>query len=370
MKEPASIDKQNGEQRAFVPTPRNLEAYVQGEKVRTIHYGLGAIGCGVVRALLTDPSVEIVGAIDPHPTKAGKDLGDVAGLGHPLGVQISYDAEAILNDVYADVVVHCTGSSLTEVFPQLVSLVAAEKSVVSSCEELSFPWIRYPEIAEKLDRRARERGVRILGTGVNPGFVMDLLPLMAATACRQVKSVRVTRVVDTSLRRIQLQRKTGAGLSVKGFEEGARGGGIGHVGLRESAFMIADTLGWRKLDEVIETLEPVTSKRRLRTEYFSVERGNVVGLRQSVRGILEDREVIRLDLEMSLGATDPRDTIEIDGTPPMKLQIPGGIHGDEATASIIANCVSYVARSRDAGLLTMRDLPAAAYFTKPRSRES
>jgi len=369
MKEPTSIDKQNGEQTAFVPTPRNLEAYVQGEKVRTIHYGLGAIGSGVVRALLNDPSVEIVGAIDPHPSKAGKDLGDVSGLGHPLGVEIAYDADAVLNDVYADVVVHCTGSSLTEVFPQLVSLVSAEKSVVSSCEELSFPWVRYPEISEKLDRRARERGVRVLGTGVNPGFVMDLLPLMVATASRQVKSVRVTRVVDTSLRRIQLQRKTGAGLNLKGFEEGARGGAIGHAGLRESAFMIADSLGWRKLDEVIETLEPVTAKRRLRTEYFTVERGSVVGLRQSVRGVLDGIEVIRLDLEMSLSAEDPRDTIEIDGTPPVKLQMPGGIHGDVATASIIANCVPYVAHSREAGLLTMRDLPAVPYFTKPRSRE-
>ncbi len=158
-------------------------------------------------------------------------------------------------------------------------------------------------------------------------------------------------------------------MSVKGFEEGARGGGIGHVGLRESLFMLADTLGWRKLDEVIETLEPVTAKRKLKTEYFSVERGYVVGIKQSVRGLIDDREVVRLDLEMSLGATDPRDTIEIDGTPPVRLSVPGGIHGDVATASIIANCVPFMAQSRTMGLLTMRDLPAAPYFARPRSRE-
>lgn len=340
---------------------------MQGEKTRTIHYGLGAIGSGVVRALLDDPNIEVVGAIDPHPAKAGKDVGEVAGLGRPLGVSVSFEADHVLNDVYADVVVHCTGSALTEVYPQLMSLINAEKSIVSSCEELSFPWLRQPEIAQKIDRRAREVGVRVLGTGVNPGFVMDLLPLMAATVCRQVKSVKVTRVVDTSQRRVQLQRKTGAGLSVKGFEEGARAGGIGHVGLRESVFMIADTLGFGKLDEVTETLEPVVTKNRIRSDYFSIERGYVSGLRQSARGVIDEREVVRLDLEMSMNATDPRDVIEIDATPPLKLQIPGGIAGDVATASIIANCVPFVAQSRAVGLLTMRDLPVVPYFN-PRTK--
>lgn len=345
--------------------PHNVEAYIQGEKTRTIHYGLGAIGSGVVRALLDDPSIEVVGAIDPHPNKAGKDLGEVAGLGRPLGVNVSFEAEPVLNDVYADVVVHCTGSSLTEVYLQLMSLIGAEKSVVSSCEELSFPWQRHPDIAQKIDRRAKEVGVRVLGTGVNPGFAMDLLPLMAATVCRQVNSVRVRRIVDTSQRRVQLQRKTGAGLSVKGFEEGARAGGIGHVGLRESVFMIADTLGFRKLDEVTETLEPVITKKRLRSEYFSIESGYVAGLRQSARGVIDDREVVRLDLEMSMNAENPRDVIEIDATPPVRLQIPGGISGDVATASIIANCVPFIAQSRMVGLLTMRDLPLVPYF-RPR----
>lgn len=362
--------KKDGERERLAPRPHNVEAYVQGEKTRTIHYGLGAIGSGVVRALLNDPNIEVVGAIDPHPAKARKDLGEVAGVGHPLGIQVSFDADAVLNDVYADVVVHCTGSSVPEVYPQLMQLIGTEKSVVSSCEELSFPWLRYPDLSAKLDRRAKEAGVRILGTGVNPGFVMDLLPLMAATVSRQVKSVHVTRIVDTSTRRVQLQRKTGVGLSVKGFEEGARGGGIGHVGLRESVFMIADTLGFNKLDDVTETLEPVVTKERIRTDYFSVDRGYVSGLRQSARAVVDNETVVHLELEMSMGAANPRDVIEINGTPPLTLQIPGGISGDVATASILANCVPYVAQSRMTGLLTMRDLPAAPYFRpQPRRRE-
>lgn len=357
------------ERTSFAPSPRNVEAYVQQEKIRTIHYGVGAIGAEVVRTMLNSPEIEIVGAIDAHPAKAGKDLGEVAGTGRSLGVAVSYEAEPLLKDIYADVVVHTTGSSLTEIYPQLMSIVAAEKSVVSSCEELSFPWVRYPDISRRLDRRAREAGVRVLGTGVNPGFVMDLLPLMVATVCRDVKSVRVERVVDTATRRIQLQRKTGVGLSVKGFQFGVDGGSVGHVGLRESVFMIGDTLGWR-LDDVTESIEPVLARERLKTDYFSVERGYACGLKQSARALVSGREAIRLDLEMSLGAKDPHDSLEIDGKPPVKLVIPGGVAGDVATASIMANCVPAVARSRMVGLLTMRDLPVVPYFRpRPQPRE-
>lgn len=366
--EESGINLRNLDQPSLGSRPHDVESYVQGEKTRTVHYGLGSIGAGALRALLTDPNIEPVAAIDPHPAKAGKDLGEVAGLDRKLGITVSFDAESVLNDAYADVVVHCTGSALTEVYPQLMALIGSEKSVVSSCEELSFPWMRQPELAEKLDRRAREVGVRLLGTGVNPGFVMDLLPLMVSTVSRQVKSVRVTRVVDTSTRRGQLQRKTGAGLSEKGFEEGARGGGIGHVGLRESAFMVADTLGFEKLDEVSETLEPVLAKKRMTTEYVSIESGFVTGIRQTARAVVDNREVVRLDLEMSIGAENPRDVIEIEGTPPVRIEIPGGVSGDVATASIIANCVPFVAHSRAVGLLTMRDLPAVPYFQSKNKR--
>ena len=345
----------------YTPKPRNVETYVQQERIRTVHFGIGAIGAEIVRAALNNPSIEIVGAVDPHPAKAGRDLGEAAGIGRPIGVTVQYDAEALLKDVYADVVVHTTGSSLTEVFPQLMTIVSNEKSIVSSCEELSFPWIRHPDLSQRLDRRAKETGVRVLGTGVNPGFVMDLLPLMMLTVCQQVKSVRIERVVDVSKRRIQLQRKVGVGLSVKAFQAAASSGGLGHVGLRESLFMISDTLGWR-LDDVKETIEPVVAPAKMNTEFFSVDKGYVAGLRQAAIGTVSNREIVRLDLEMSLGAKDPHDGIDIDAAPPLKVLIPGGIAGDIATASIMANCVPAVARNRAVGLLTMRDLPLLPYY--------
>jgi 4-hydroxy-tetrahydrodipicolinate reductase len=215
-----------------------------------------------------------------------------------------------------------------------------------------------------LDRKAREAGVRVLGTGVNPGFVMDLLPLMAATVSRQVKSVKIERVVDVATRRMQLQRKVGVGISVKAFQQAADAGGIGHVGLRESLFMVADTMGWR-LDDVIETIEPVLAQGRQNTEYFAVDKGFVIGLKQSATGVMSGRHVVQLNLEMSISAANPHDSVEIDGVPPVKLVIPGGITGDIATASIMTNCVPAIARSRETGLLTMRDLPVVPYY-RPR----
>jgi len=347
----------------------NVEAYVQREKIRTIHYGLGAIGSEVVRLVLNRPEIEVVGAIDTHPAKAGKDLGEAAGVGRALGITIAYDTEPVLKDIYADVVVHSTSSSLTTVYPQLMSIVSAEKSVLSSCEELAFPWARYPDISRRLDRRAHETGVRVLGTGVNPGFVMDILPLVLVTACQQVNSIHVMRVVDVATRRVQLQRKVGVGLSIQGFQRSVVDGSVGHVGLRESLFMIADTMGWR-LDDITETLEPVIARERRKTEYFSVESGYVAGMRQSVRGLLAGREAIRLDLEISLGAKEPRDSIEIGGLSPITVHIPGGVQGDLATAAIMANCIPAVAHSRMVGLLSMRDMPLVPYFRpRPQPRE-
>jgi 4-hydroxy-tetrahydrodipicolinate reductase len=350
-----------GESPSSRTAPWNVESYIHQEKIRTIHFGIGAIGAEVVRACLSSPQVEIVAAVDAHPSKSGRDLGEATGIGHTLGIPIHYDVDTVLKDNYADVVVHCTGSSVTEIYPQIMAIVSSEKSVISSCEELAFPWVRYPEISQKLDKRAREAGVRILGSGVNPGFVMDLLPLVMITSVQQVNAVRVQRIVDLASRRIQLQRKAGVGLSPQGFQRGAADGVIGHVGLRESVFMVADTLGWR-LEDVDETLEPVLGRDRQKTEYFSVEKGYALGLRQAARGMMQGREAIRLDLEMSLGAREPRDVIEIDATPAVKVVVPGGIHGDRATAAILANCIPAVARSRSTGLLSMRDLPIIPYF--------
>jgi hypothetical protein len=319
-------------------------------RYRTIHYGIGAIGAEIVRVAAQRPEIEIVGAIDSDPAKAGHDLSHAAGLRRPLRLTISDDAAKILSSVQADVVLHSTGSHLDEVLPQIRAVVRAGKNVLSTCEELSYPWERHPQLSADLDRAAKERGITVVGTGVNPGFVLDSLVLALALTCQQVSRVSATRVVDVGTRRVQLQRKVGAGLDVKDFGQVS-----GHIGLRESACMIADRLGWG-CEGVEETLEPVVSPSDQRTAHLSVKQGQVAGVHQVVRLQRDGREVLRLDLTMAVGTPHPRDEIEIEGTPPLHSLIERGIQGDAATAAIAVNAVPPVVAAAP-GLLTMADLP-------------
>ena len=331
------------------------------EKFRTIHYGIGAVGSEVLKVALQRQDIQVVGAIDTHPAKAGRELGEVLGIGRSLGITVSYDAESVLRGASADVVVQATTSHLVAAYPQLVQAAASENNVISTCEELAYPWTGQSELARKLDARAKEAGVTVLGTGVNPGFVMDVLPLVLTSACQEVRSIAVTRVVDVSMRRLQLQIKMGTGLSLTEFRHRASDGSIGHVGLKESLFMIAETMGWQ-LDEVKESIEPIVAERRWETDAFIAEKGRVAGMRQTAVAIAGGREAIRLDLHMSLGAEQPRDSVVIDGKPPIDLTIAGGIQGDQATAAIMVNLIPAVMKARP-GLLTMRDLPLIPWWS-------
>ncbi len=330
----------------------------KGARIRAIHYGVGSIGAEVVRLVLEQPHIDSVSAIDP--AKAGRDLGEVAGLDRRLGSTIAYDPEQVLSGVDADVVLHTGVPGLTAAYPQIAQAVAAGKNVISDCAELVFPWLRHPDISQRLDRLARESGVAVLGTGANLGFVMATLPLLLATACHQISAVRVTRVADVAPRALELRDTVGLGLSPEGFRQllGSRGTGL--PGLRESLLMIAHTLSW-PLDDISETVEPVLARNRLRTDYYVVGKGYVQGLRHVVSGVMAGRQVLRLGLELSLSPENPRDEIDIDGKPPIKLSIPGGLPGQLSTAAIMINCIPAVVRNEVSGLLSMRDLPVAPY---------
>ena len=330
-------------------------------RVRTIHYGIGAIGVELVRLALNRPEIEVVGAIDAHPEKAGKDLGEVVGLRRSLGIQVHSDPSRVLRETDADVVIHATGSRLPVIREQILEIISAGKSVISTCEELSFPWHRYPDTAQEIDSKAREAGVRVLGSGVDPGFLLDALPLAMATACQELRSIRATRIVDTSQRRPQLQLKTGAGISEEEFRQRTEAGEIGHVGLGESACMIADASGWPYAG-LVETIEPVVARERIETRGIVLEKGQVAGVRQVASVPHDGQEMVRLELEMSVGAHNPRDEVFIDGKPPIDVTIRGGVHGDEATVAIVVNCVPAMASSPATGLLSMREMPMVPYL--------
>ncbi len=335
-----------------------------GGVVRLLQVGIGAIGSEVVRLLAEDPRYRIVGAVDVDPRKAGRDLGEAAGLGRELGVTVSADLARALAESDAQVAVHTAGSRLEAEADALFLALRHGLHVLSTCEELSFPWARHPDLAARLDAEARARGLRVLGTGVNPGFVMDLLPSVLAAACQRVEAVRVRRVVDLSQRRPQLQRKMGVGFSPREFEARAQNGDLGHVGLLESALMLADALGW-ELEEVREETTPVLAPRHLRSGPLRVEPGQVAGARQVVTGMRDGRVVLELELVMALDAPDPHDAIDIEGVPPLHVVLAGGVHGDRATAALVRNLLPVVVHGpAPVGLITMRDLPLA-----PRHRQ-
>jgi 2,4-diaminopentanoate dehydrogenase len=247
-------------------------------KIRVMQYGVGPIGAGMVRLMLTKPAIEIVGAIDVDPKKVGKDLGIIAGAEREIGVKISSDSKAVLRSG-ADVVVHTTLSHLKSVAGQLTDCLSAGLHVVSTCEELSYPFRKHPELSKHLDEVARQHKVVLLGTGVNPGFVLDKLILTLATACQKVTHASGHRIVNASARRQPLQAKIGSGMAAEEFHAQVKAGVIKHHGLPESVGMVADGLGLEvvKIEEVIE---PVIAKERVKTDYFDVPKGKVVGVRQ------------------------------------------------------------------------------------------
>jgi len=316
---------------------------------RVIVAGLGPVGQAIARLVVQRDNLQLVAAVDPHPDKAGQDVGHLSGLGRALGVVVSDR----LPRLPADVVIQATGSHLREVAAQLEEYLTAGYNVVSTCEELAFPAAWDAALSQRLDRLAKEHGVTVHGTGVNPGFVMDALVLCASGGCQAVRSVKVTRVVDAAQRRLPLQQKIGAGLSPEEFVARARAGQLGHVGLEASCRLIAAGLGW-PVESYHETIEPVVAQTELRSQFLTVKPGQVAGQHQVATLASAGRPVIVMDLTMALQADNPRDQIEMDSDPPVNMIVQGGYHGDRATAAVIVNSIPLVVKAAP-GLLTVAD---------------
>ena len=329
------------------------------KKIRVIQYGIGPIGASIVRLMRQKNSLEIVGAIDTDAKKVGRDLGEVVGASDaPWGVLVSADAASVLAKP-ADVVVHSTSSYLTSVMDQLLACLGAGLCIVSTCEELAYPFRKHPQLSKTLDEAAKEEGVALLGTGVNPGFVMDKLPLTLSAVSQWVDWVSTVRIVDASKRRLPLQKKIGAGMTPDEFRAQVAAGVIKHHGLPESIAMVADGLGF-SLDDISETIEPMIAEEVIKTEFLEVEPGQVAGVHQVGRGTAAGQEKIFMELKMYVGAKNPADTVVLKGDPNLTLTIPGGTHGDVATAAVVVNAIPSILAA-NAGLRTSRDLPLSFF---------
>jgi 4-hydroxy-tetrahydrodipicolinate reductase len=252
------------------------------------------------------------------------------------------------------VVTHTTSSSLARCLPELLAAVEVGAHVVSSCEELSYPWVRAPEQAARLDAAARTAGVAVVGTGVNPGFAMDYLPVVLSGAAKRVDSVRVHRVQDAGLRREPLQAKVGAGITREEFDRRVASGSMGHVGLTESAQAVAAALGWDATG-TSETIEPVVADVPTPSAFGTIEPGQIAGIDQVAVVVADGVERVRLHLQMAVGIGPSQDDIWLTGDPDLHLSVPGGLHGDLATAAALVNTVGSV-RHAEPGLRVMSEL--------------
>ena len=325
------------------------------QKARVALIGLGPIGIEVGKALAGRADIELLGAADPAPDKAGKPLSSLLDGAFP-GTTVTESAARLYGDsasrrAKTDVAVLCTGSRLHSMLPQIEEAIDAGLHIVSTCEELSYPELRHHPMALKIDQRARAKGVAVLGTGVNPGLVMDRLVLAVASACVTVSSVRVTRVVDAAKRRGPLRAKVGAGLTRAEFDAGVAAKKLGHVGLSESAAIIALGLGL-PIEEITETIKPVIAER----ETDGIAAGRVLGLHQVALVQAGDEAKVVLDLTMAVAAPDPADRIDIEGDPVLHLTAAGGFHGDRSTIGTVVNAIPFIV-SAPAGLQNVVTLP-------------
>lgn len=322
------------------------------DALRIVQVGMGPLGCMMTPVFAHKRSLEIVGAIDVSPDIAGKTLGDLTSV--DLLIPVS-DSISDTLDTNPDVAVVTTVSEIDRLWTQIEPIVAAGVNVVSTCEELSYPWTTQPALSSQIDEAAKSAGVSVLGTGINPGYLMDFLPIAAAAVINKVDRILIERIQDATTRRLPFRLKIGAGMTRKEFETCVSAGKIRHVGLTESMHMVAAKLGW-ELNRTEDVVAPVIAETVVQGDGWTVEPGFTTGVNQTGRGYIGNEEVLRLVFRAAVGQSEPRDTVTLIGDPDYVVNIPGGTHGDTATCAIIANAIPAV-RDADPGLRTMADMP-------------
>ena len=338
--------------------PRNPQPPANTKPLRIAQFGLGAIGLASLRLAATKPWATVVAGIDISPAMKGKPLAELTGDPAVGGVVYSSFDEA-LEHARPDVVIHTAGSKVDSTFDQIEPMIRAGMLVSSSCEELLYPALRSPARTKQIDALCHEHGAAVVGTGVNPGFVMDVLPVCLTGVSRSVRSISIERVVDASTRRMMLQKKIGSGMDPQAFRELFAAGKAGHAGFRESAALVCHCMGWA-FDQIVETCEPVIADHDIRTEFFQVAKGLTCGLHQVVKAKVGDLTPLTMDLKMYLDAKDPHDAAVIEGEPRLDMRLNGGVAGDDATIAALLNAIPRL-RKAGPGLHLMTDLPVPSW---------
>lgn len=331
------------------------------DPIKVIIWGIGSMGSGMAEMLLKKKGVEIVGVIG-RKSHVGDDLYDVLGLerGERKPVVISSDPEAVMDENPADIVLIATDSFTKHTYEKIKLCAEKKLNVISTAEEMAYPKAHEPELAEKLDEIARENGVTVLGTGINPGFVLDTLILALTGTCESVESIKASRINDLSPFGPAVMVEQGVGTTPGEFKEGIENGKIaGHVGFPESINMIADGLGW-KIDKIEQTREPILTKVERRTKHITIEAGNVAGCRQCGYGFVDGAVKIEMEhpqqVKPEMENVETGDYIWIKGVPDISMEIKPEIPGGIGTIAMCVNMIPHVINAKS-GVKTMLDLP-------------
>ncbi|MEW6524840.1 MAG: 2,4-diaminopentanoate dehydrogenase [Bacillota bacterium] len=328
--------------------------------IKVLVWGMGAMGGGICRMVMDKPGLELVAAVAATPAKAGRDVGDVLEFGYKTGVMVTNDAREAFDRSRPDVAILATKSFISETLDETITAIQAGAHVVSIAEEMADPWAQHPGLADRIHQAARGKGVTVLGTGVNPGFVLDVLIICLSGACVSVDKITARRVNDLSPFGPTVMKTQGVGTRPEEFQAGVKNGSIvGHVGFPESINLIARALGWT-LDRVEQQKEPIISSVRRQTKYVTVEPGWVAGCRHTASGYAGGHELIRLEHPQQvlpeLEGVATGDYISIEGTPRIDMAIKPEIPGGLGTIATAVNMVPLVVAAQP-GLLTMVDLP-------------
>ncbi len=331
------------------------------EPFRVLQIGFGTIGRTIAKAIIERENLELVGVVDTEPSLRNQQVEKQLSLKSTTVTMIRGDLKEVLNELTpqpADAVLVLTSSSLEKVAPTISLCLKSGMDVLSLCEELSYPYIRYPQLSKELDQLGKQTGKTILGTGINPGFLMDLLPTILSAPCIHVDAIHVTRHMNSSHRRKAFQKKIGTGMTKKSFTDAIKEKVItGHVGLVESIHMIGAAL-YLDLDHVEELPpEPVIAANEIKTPFFLVKKGDVRGLKSRAVGQKSGKTLVTLDFQAYAEASPEYDEVRIEGIPKIHQRIEGGVQGDFGTVGMIVNMIPIVIKARP-GLLTMKDLPA------------
>jgi 2,4-diaminopentanoate dehydrogenase len=325
---------------------------------RILHIGVGPLGQRIMSELIERKLGTLVGVVDVSPEIAGQPVNKFA-KGASADLRVVPSLEAFKDWDQVDACVVTTSSDLRACAATFRTLIEHGKAVVSTCEELVFPWLRHKALADELHALAMKNGGKLLGTGVNPGFLMDALPTFATAVCKSVRGIRVYRIQDASSRRIPFQKKIGVGLSEEEFRRKTADGSLRHVGLGESLHFLSHYIGI-PIERCEEDLGPVRAERDIVSALGVVPKGGISGVRQVARGYHDEGVSIHLEFQAAVGQLDPYDRIVIDGEPSMDLVINGGVHGDVATCAITLNAVARL-RAAAPGLHTMATVPLVSH---------